>query len=156
MTLSGRFFSSEEGKMAAVLLGFGALVLIFAGCTMFYVALFYFRRVYHLRKYGVEVTGEVIDLEAKDHVEDGVKSVVYLPTIRFIDQEGKERIYKPLLAPIRPPKIGEKVPLRYVPRKSDIVSDSVGFETAMIVLYIIASSMVVWLGVWILKNVLLG
>jgi hypothetical protein len=60
------------------------------------------------------------------------------------------------LAPIRPPEIGEKVPLRYVPRKSDIVSDSVGFETAMIVLYIIAGSMEVWLGVWILKNVLLG
>ncbi|MBN2908923.1 hypothetical protein JQC72_05215 [Polycladomyces sp. WAk] len=56
---------------------------------------------------------------------------------------------KLLLAPIRRPKIGEKVPLRYVPGKREIVSEGVGFETAMIVLYMIAGSMVMWLGVCI-------
>jgi len=63
------------------------------------------------------------------------------------DQAGEERIYKTLLASIRRPEIGEKVPLRYVPGERDIVSEGVGFETAMIVLYMIAGSMAMWLGV---------
>lgn len=127
---------------SALLLGSG-VVLLLGAALMFLRGVRQRRIVASFRSRAVEVTADVVSLDAKDVSLSSSPETLYFPVVSFTTTTDGVAVTAECLTgvPAPPPRVGERVEVRYDPQhpgRVELVHDGEGTESAALTSFLLA------------------